>query len=268
MKSIPFLSRILFLLALTVLFSTCKKEYSYENGGTPSAPPPSGPPPGTVNASFILSGSPGDCTGAYVNGKYLPGTALTASNTVDLEVLVTEPGNYSIQTETIGGMKFSASGTFTTAGTQSVTLKGSGTPDGPGNYRFKPDAAGMGCTFLLTVPPSEPTAGYVLESGGVDHSCTGIDIKGGYTAGTALNSTNTASIRVYVGSVGNYFISTNTVNGMNFTAGGTFTSTGTQLVTLNGHGTPAAVGIFTLTPEIVGPHPLGGETCNIVVEVK
>ena len=75
-------------------------------------------------------------------------------------------------------------------------------------------------------------------------------------------------MNVYVTSVGNFAIATNTVNGMTFAFSGAFTTTGTQRVTLVGTGIPVTKGSFALSPQIVGPHPLGGQVCGIVITVN
>jgi hypothetical protein len=73
---------------------------------------------------------------------------------------------------------------------------------------------------------------------------------------------------VYVQQTGNFTIQTSKVNGMVFSASGNFSSTGSQYITLTGSGTPVTAGSFTLIPQIVGPHPLGGESCAISVTVQ
>lgn len=91
---------------------------------------------------------------------------------------------------------------------------------------------------------------------------------GNYTSTTALTTSNKVSIRVYVTVIGNFTIATTSVNGITFSYTGSFATTGAQLVVLTGSGTPAAIGTFSFKPQIVGPHPLGGEFCNFDVEVK
>jgi len=68
------------------------------------------------------------CGSATVNGVYTKGMALTASNTITLPVVVSALGSYSITTNTVDGISFSRSGTFTATGNQNVTLSGTGTP--------------------------------------------------------------------------------------------------------------------------------------------
>ncbi|HKC37216.1 MAG TPA: hypothetical protein VKB95_14170 [Chitinophagaceae bacterium] len=41
-----------------------------------------------------------------------------------------------------------------------------------------------------------------------------------------------------------------------------------QDVILYGEGTPVNCCTYTLTPEIVGPHPIGGEACAIFITVN
>ena len=103
-----------------------------------------------VNATFTLSGSPGNCTGAVVNGTYTAGTALTASNTAVVNVNVTSPGNYSIATTTVNGISFSASGTFNLTGPQQVTLSGTGTPTAAGPFNYPLTGGGNTCMFSVT----------------------------------------------------------------------------------------------------------------------
>ena len=106
-----------------------------------------------VNAGFALSGSPGNCTAAAINGTYTAGTALTASNTAVIYVNVTSPGIYNITTPTVNGISFAASGTFNINGPQQVTLHGVGTPiaaGGPFNYQVS-GGGGNNCGFFVTV---------------------------------------------------------------------------------------------------------------------
>jgi hypothetical protein len=103
-----------------------------------------------TNATFALSGSPGNCAGAVVNGTYTSGTALTASNTAVINVNVTSPGNYAIATTTVNGISFLATGTFNLTGPQQVTLTGTGTPTTPGPFNYLPTGGGNTCMFSVT----------------------------------------------------------------------------------------------------------------------
>lgn len=67
---------------------------------------------------------------------------------------------------------------------------------------------------------------------------TGTIVNGFYKSGVVLNSTNTVTLKVNVTSIGTYNIFTNTINGYSFSKSGSFTTTGTQNIVLNGSGTP------------------------------
>jgi hypothetical protein len=163
------------------------------------------------------------------------------------------------------GISFYAAGHFTQAGNQTVTLQGSGSPVQAQNLQFTLLGNRSSCTFPLAIDNSGNPATYVIQSG--QNLCIG-QIAGAFTAGTPLNAGNTYTLSVYVTVLGNFTISTQTVNGATFYYTGTFTCLGTQDVTLTGSGTPVSVGNFTLTPEIVGPSPLGGKACDFTMAVK
>lgn len=103
-----------------------------------------------TNATFALSGSPGNCTAAVINGTYTAGTVLTASNTAVINVNVTSPGNYNITTSTVNGISFSASGTFNITGPQQVTLMGTGTPAIAGTFSYPVTGGGNTCGISVT----------------------------------------------------------------------------------------------------------------------
>jgi hypothetical protein len=221
-----------------------------------------------VQANFILSGAPNACTTATVKGNYFPGVDLTASNTVTIDVDVSAVGAYTIKTDTIDGISFSASGTFTSTGSQTVILTGSGTPNTARNLTFTPRSGSSGCTFLIEVIPSGVLATYVLESGFGSPSPCIATFSGSYTAGTVLDNSNNVTIRVFVTVAGNFAIATDVVNGMIFTYSGNFTTTGLQFVTLQGSGSATTAGTFSFVPQIVGPHPLGGQSCGFNITVN
>ncbi len=218
-----------------------------------------------LQAEYSIGGAPNSCTNVQVAGDYQKDKPLTSNNTITVSVNVVSPGEYTIHTDTLDGISFSASGHFSQPGDQLVTLAGSGTPLTPQNLRFSIQGNGSACSFPLTVENSGNPATYVIESG--SNFCVG-NLEGAYTAGTAMTASNTYTLSVYVAATGNFTISTEAVNGMTFYYSGTFNILGAQKVTLVGSGTPAAIGTFTLTPEIVGPHPLGGQACDFSVDVK
>ncbi|MFZ9386645.1 MAG: hypothetical protein ACO25B_02085 [Chitinophagaceae bacterium] len=202
-----------------------------------------------------LGGAGGACTPFTINGTYTPGTPLTASNTVGIQVNVTTAGVFSIRTDTVGGMSFAYTGTLA-AGTQNVTLLGSGTPVGSGAQNFTVTVGTSTCTFSINL--GGPGVGTLGGAGG---TCTPATVNGTYVAGTALTAGNTVGIQVNVTTAGSFNITTNTVNGYSFSFTGNLAA-GTQPVTLTGTGTPTAAGtnVFTVTINATPP-----STCTFSV---
>ncbi len=220
-------------------------------------------------AAFELEGSPNACTGAVLTGSYIYGKPLTSGNFVVIIANVIAPGTYNITTDTIDGISFSAIGNFTSIGNQNVKLFGSGTPPLPRNLTFFPKGTNSGCSFDVAIINAEPLATYVLQSSfGSSIPCINVIRSGSYISNVSLSSANTVSIDVFVTVAGNFTIATNTVDGFMFSYTGTFTTTGDQNVILYGSGTPISSGPYSFSPQIVGPHPLGGETCGFTITVQ
>ena len=221
-------------------------------------------------AQFTLAGSPNDCSNPLVGGTFTANTFVQPSNTVTLQVIVTTPGDYNITTDTVDGISFSAAGHFSASGTQTVVLKSIGSPQTAGLPYFNVNAGSSYCSFSIPVQNPEPLAIYVLQSGvgATGTVCAPSSIEGTYMAGVALTAANTITVSPYATVGGNYTISTSKVNGMIFSASGTFAAAGTYSVALKGSGTPLASGTFTFTPFIVGPSPIGGASCDVSVTVQ
>ena len=121
---------------------------------------------GTGVAIYSLGGSPGNCTGFIVNGTYTVGSILLPANSVSLQVNVISPGTYTISTNTVNGISFSKTGTFSATGPQIVSINGSGTPIAGGNFNFTVTAGTNSCTFSLTVNGATATnIDYIPETG-------------------------------------------------------------------------------------------------------
>jgi hypothetical protein len=197
-----------------------------------------------------------NCASLQLNGSYSSGIAMDVTNTATISVTVTTPGKYNISTTTVNGISFSASGTFTVASTRDVTLVAAGTPTAKGDFDFPVNGNGSTCSFKVSFTgPAEFTLA------GAPNACTSATVNGSYTEGVALNTTNTVVIKANVTAVGPYTLTTNTVNGITFSATGTFANTGEQDVTLAGSGTPTAKGVSTFTPQI------GSSACTFDVTI-
>ena len=189
-------------------------------------------------SSGVLGDSSGSCKPVTIAGVYAPGTALTTSNTVQVEVTVATPGSYTISTATVNGVFFSNSGTFAAAGLNMVTLSGNGTPISSGIQNFTVTYGSSQCVFAINFGNAA-----VCNLGGNGGNCSPFTPGGIYQQGILFNQTNTVQLQVTVTTVGNYNITTDTVNGVSFSNSGTFTNTGLQIITLAGQGTPINSGI-------------------------
>lgn len=102
-------------------------------------------------AVYTLNVAAGACSGANYTGVYTVGVPLASSNVVLVNATVINPGTYTIGTNTVNGVSFSGSGTFTAAGgPQQITLTGSGTPASTGIFNFTATAGISTCTFSVT----------------------------------------------------------------------------------------------------------------------
>jgi hypothetical protein len=221
-------------------------------------------------ASYTLVGGPGDCSAHYTSAVFIEGKKLSVADFITLLVIVATPGNYTISTDTVNGVSFSSSGNFNTAGPQSVKLAGNGTPDATGFFFFTVHSDSSQCGFSIPVQDGDPVATYVLQSAqlGTQLLCIPSSIQGIYTAGIPLNASNSITVSPYATVAGKYTISTHKINGMIFSARGTFPAIGNYNVVLQGSGTPLTVGTFNLTPLIIGPAPIGGASCDVTISVK
>jgi hypothetical protein len=192
---------------------------------------------GATNAVFTV-----DCTSPVINGIYKAGTALTASNTVTLNVNVTTIGSWTISTTpAVNGIIFNGSGTFATTGANTITLTGSGTPASAATSSFPVTVGTATCNFSITVVPAGGNATFTI-------ACTGAVPVGTYVAGTPLTAANTITLNVNVTVIGTWSVTTApAVNGIIFSGSGTFAATGANTIVLTGSGTPTAAGTHTFT---------------------
>lgn len=110
-----------------------------------------------------------NCSSIVVYGQYLKGTELTSTNTIKLNINVSVPGTYSINTPLTNGISFEATGSFATAGTQQVTLLGTGNPtvnnDFPITINTNTPQGNNTCTTII--PITLPSMTYAIIGTGV-----------------------------------------------------------------------------------------------------
>lgn len=218
---------------------------------------------GTGTALYTLGGAPGNCSVTAINGNYITGMAMdTNTNTAQATVNVNSIGTYIITGTAKNGVTFNARGVFANPGIQSIFLKATGTPLAAGTFIHPISNAATNCNLPITYATVITNASFALS--GSPGNCTGAIINGTYTANTILTATNTAVIYVNVTSPGNYNITTATVNGISFSASGTFNITGQRQVTLQGIGTPIVANPVPFNIPVNG----NGNSCGILVTVN
>lgn len=237
------------LALLCLLFiASCQKEYSFEQGQ---------PSRGSLRSDATF-----DCLPKTVNGTYRVGAALGDTNFIEVEVNVLQTGRYNIFTDTVNGYYFKATGNFSTTGSNKVKLMGAGTPGTTGADDFIVTYDTTLCFVSVTVLPAAvtgPAAAFTL--GGAGGNCSNPQFAGTFAKGTALTSSNKVTLEVTVTTPGSYNVTTNSVNGMQFSGSGTLTGTGAQTIVLTGTGTPTNEGNFSFTVTA------GATTCTFPITV-
>lgn len=191
---------------------------------------------GPSTFALVSGGTPSNCASAVVGGIYVKDATLNATNYVDVTVNVSVIGTYTI-TAAGGGMTFTKSGAFITAGNQTVRLTASGTPTTVGANVITFSLPSGGCTFNVDVVAP---AVYTVD-------CPSSTVGGTYQAGTPLGASNTITLSLNITTAGPVSITTTAVNGMVFSGAANFTTTGVQQLVLTGSGTPSAGGNFNIS---------------------
>jgi hypothetical protein len=240
---------LLYLLSFVLIFSSCQKELSLESSKVQAQ--------GTLRKDGL-----GDCLPKTVAGTYEEAVELQGNeNYIEVEVNVLEAGSYTILTDTVNGIFFRASGLFTNTGLQTVRLPGSGTPVASGISNFVVQFDSTSCVIAVTILPAGGGVPAEITLDGDPNTCIDFTVAGAYITGTALNSSNTVTLKVNVVTIGTYNISTTLSNGITFSASGTVGTTGSQTIVLTGSGTPLITGPTNI------PVTLGSSSCSFTIDV-
>jgi hypothetical protein len=229
---LPCLIGVLFLSFLI----SCQKERSLETAL-----------PGKAS---LQANATGDCLPKTIVGNYIEGQPLNDSNYIEVELYVSSPGSYTINSDAHNGYSFSGSGTFSSIGTNRVKLKATGTPISSKTSDFVVQYDSSICSIQVNVLPKagggSPAAFTLQGTGG---ACMNAVVSGSFVKNQALTAASKVDVQVNVTTMGSYTISTNTVNGFSFSGTGNFTAPGLQTVSLRANGTPVNEGptTFTLT---------------------
>lgn len=202
-----------------------------------------------------------DCSTVSFTGVYKQDEPVTASHTAKLSVNITATGETLIKTNTVNGVYFTSGPlSFDQLGTREVVLTAVGTPLAAGTYQYLLETAnGMEATCPFNLEVIAQPVSYTM-------SCQSVTTYGTFAPGVPMDATNRMMLSVDVQYPGPYTISTNTVNGVTFSATGTFDNIGTQNVVLLATGTPLAGGTHRYT--ITTDSSFGANTCNKNVDFR
>ncbi|MEO7802760.1 MAG: hypothetical protein ABIR81_12205 [Ginsengibacter sp.] len=147
---------------------------------------------GAIEATGVLNSNGTACAPIQVDGVYTQGIALTGTNTIQVEVNVATTGTYAIATNTVNGVSFSATGSFSETGVQNVTLTGTGIPTDSSQFNYSLSFKTSTCDFQVsylpgTPPPPPPVGDYFPTTPG---SFWVYDYSDGTTQDSILTSVN------------------------------------------------------------------------------
>ncbi|MDQ6608265.1 MAG: hypothetical protein M3Y85_00380, partial [Bacteroidota bacterium] len=106
-------------------------------------------------AQGYLGGAPNACTPFKIYGAFEKGFAFDSSHHINVTATLTHGGSYSTYTNTVNGMYFKDSGSFTGTGTRLIDLRAYGTPADTGNFVFTVHFNSSVCSFTLHVGKAE-----------------------------------------------------------------------------------------------------------------
>lgn len=210
-----------------------------------------------------------DCSAVEAYGLYRNKESLNTSHYIKMRVTVTKIGSYTIvaMPDPDNGYYFTLSGDFLTKGTFELLLPAAGTPidytpEGePGDLiRFNLNGIMANCTINIPIEDSSKKPEYTMN-------CGKAKVNGIYLLDKELDGTNTLSLTITasVNAIGaTYIIETDEQAGIKFSGSGILVN-GTQVVTLQGVGTPNSVEPVTLT--ISSNSTISKATCSVSVPV-
>jgi len=203
-----------------------------------------------------------DCGDVIVKGTYIEGKELTGSNYLSIKVNVTKAGTYTISGSTDNGYGFFVSGTFMATGEQTLMVPGQGIP-----IAVQTDIVTMNNNGVEMDCSSNPVTVEVLTAAGTYSMLCGTAKQyGSYKVGVVLNPLNDyIELPITVTALGSYEITSNTVDGISFSASGTFSATGTNTIKLEGNGIPTSINDKTLVLTANSNGEI--QTCEIIVRI-
>jgi hypothetical protein len=234
----------LFLVTTGVLLTACQKELNFEIGNAKGT---------------IAKDANNNCAPITTNGSYVKNVALAATNYIDVQVNITELGNYIIKTDTVNGYYFYDSSAVAILGVNTFRLKGYGTPVNASIDDFVVSFDGSTCdvSIVVTATPGGGSGAAEFTLMGSPNACANAKQSNNFFATIpTLAAVNHDTIYVDVTATGTYTINATTTpsNGLTFSKSGTFTATGpNQPVILEAVGTPSTAGSIPYTITTTSP---------------
>lgn len=125
-------------------FAACQKEFSIDDGLG-------------QQAAGSLKDTSGNCLPDSVYGTWYTGVTPGDTNYVNVQVRVDSAGTYLVSTNTVNGLSFRDSGSFTSTGIQTVKLKPTGIPVAAQTSTFTVSFDSTSCSFSINVKDSTGT---------------------------------------------------------------------------------------------------------------
>ena len=136
--------------------------------------------------------SPAGVIKGGVNETMVQGVAAPATATITLVANVTTAGTYTIFTNTINGVTFSASGTFGGTGNNTVTLTPTGTPTLGGNYTWATNLTPSINVHGSVITTSAPLgSSYTAHFNGITAEVSTNNLLASYTTGEIFSNNAT-----------------------------------------------------------------------------
>lgn len=225
-----FFSLLSAICCCAILFFSCQKDFSIENGKTQIAS-------GSLTDSFDNC-LPNTVIGTFYNGVTPGGDTAY----VQIQVNVSQTGSYSIYTDFVDGFKFGDSGIFTNTGINTVRLKPIGTPIIQGSQIFNVSFDSSSCSFIVNIQDSTGTGlGGTDTTGNGDPDTTGLKewqfTEGSFTYAGRIDSAakdNSSGLATYLSLNGSTTATGDTTISIKFLIPASDIQTGTYTLISNG----------------------------------
>jgi hypothetical protein len=137
MKKNSFIVIALFMAMMIFQLVGCLKDYSFEKG--------------IISQGFIIKDALSNNCTATVSGTYNAGKSLGSDNYISANIHISAAGAYTVMTDTINGIWFTAIGQVSATGDFEVKLMGHGTPSQNGIFNYTLTYDSSSCGVLVNV---------------------------------------------------------------------------------------------------------------------